>query len=297
MLNNTRYTLRQAFVQIIRNRAMSAASVFSIMAMLLLLGVSFVVAVNLTVAMEKTKEEYDTIMIHLEDETAEWQVENIISTLRSMDAVAKVTYLPKEDALEQWKSDWGDNAYVLDTLPSNPLPNGVVVKLSDLIGADSVVARARNFEGVFEVKYYKDTVDKLMGITNFIQMAAVIIMGFLIIICVVVVSNTIKLTVFARAEEIAIMKYVGATNWFIRGPFLVEGMLIGIISAMLSVGLISLLYYKIIDLIQADITSMFRLRLVSVEFLSYNLFWIFIALGVSIGACGSIISMRRFLDT
>jgi len=297
MLNNIVYTFKQAFLQVIRNRAMSLASIFSIMAMLLILGVSFVVVVNLSVAMEKAKEEYDTIIIHLEDETPGWQIDNIMITLRSMGEVKDVSFLPKDDALEQWKKDWGNYGYLLDSLSKNPLPNGVIVKLADLEGADAVVGRASNFDGIFEIKFYRDTVEKLMRITNFIQMAAVIIMGFLIIICIVVVSNTIKLTVFARAKEINIMKYVGATNWFIRGPFLLEGMMIGVISAGLSAGFISFLYFKIIELLQADVTNMFKLQLVPVEFLTYNLFWIFIALGVSIGSCGSIISMRRFLDT
>lgn len=284
-------------MQVVRNRAMSLASIFSIMAMLLILGVSFVTVVNIGVAMEKAKEGYDTILIHLEDDTAEWQVENIIDTLKGMMEVQEATFLPKDEALEQWKIEWGDYGYLLDTLSKNPLPDGVVVRLSDLEGADNVVNRATNFNGVLEIKYYRDTVEKLMKITSFIQMAAFVIMAFLIIICVVVVSNTIKLTVFARAEEINIMKYIGATNWFIRGPFLVEGIIIGLISAGVSVGAISLIYIKIIELVQSDVSNMFKFRLVPVEFMSNNLIWIFIALGVSIGACGSIISMRRFLDT
>ena len=276
---------------------MSLASTFSIMAMLMILGMSFIIVVNLSAAMEKAKEGYDTILIHLEDHTPEWQVENIMNTLKSMNEVEGVTYLSKEDALEQWKQEWGNRAYLLDSLPSNPLPNGVIVHLADLEGADFVARRANNFDGILEVKYYKDTVETLMRITNFIQMTAFVIMLVLIVISVVVVSNTIKLTVFARAEEINIMKYIGATNWFIRGPFLLEGMLIGIISASVSAGTISFVYFKIGELLQADISNMFRLQLVPVEFLTYNLFWIFIALGISIGTCGSIISMRRFLDT
>jgi cell division transport system permease protein len=294
---NIRYTIKQAFLQIVRNRAMSLASTFSIMAMLMILGISFIIVVNLSVAMEKAKEGYDTILIHLEDNTPEWQVENIMNTLESMNEVEKVTYLSKEEALEQWRTEWGSRAYLLDSLQSNPLPDGVVVTLADLEGAHTVARRANTFHGILEVKYYQDTVETLMRITNFIQMTAIVIMGVLIVISVVVVSNTIKLTVFARSEEINIMKYIGATNWFIRGPFLLEGMLIGIISASVSAGTISFVYYKIGELLQADISNMFRLQLVPVEFLTYNLFWIFIALGMSIGTCGSIISMRRFLDT
>ena len=123
-----------------------------------------------------------------------------------------------------------------------------------------------------------------------------ILMIFLIIVSIVVVSNTIKLTVFNRASEISIMKYVGATNWFIRGPFLAEGIIIGIISAGISVGISALLYQKIIDVIGAQVFSVLSMPMVPVDFLTYNFAWIFLALGISIGACGSIISMRKFLD-
>jgi cell division transport system permease protein len=220
-----------------------------------------------------------------------------MTTLDDMPEVRETQFLSRDEALAQWRLDWGDRGYLLDTLQTNPLPDGVIVRLTDLEGADAVAERARNFPGVLEVRYFRDIVDTLVRITNFIQMASLIIMGVLIIICIVVVSNTIKLTVFARAEEINIMKYIGATNWFIRGPFLLEGIMIGIISAAISAGVIALVYSRIIQLLQVEVANMFRMQLVSVEFLTYNLFWIFLALGVSIGAVGSIISMRRFLDT
>jgi len=111
-----------------------------------------------------------------------------------------------------------------------------------------------------------------------------------------VVSNTIKLTVFNRADEISIMKYVGATNWFIRGPFLVEGILIGIISAVISLAITYLVYDQIVDIISDQVYQMLSMPMVPVGFLIFNFAWIFLALGVSIGSCGSIISMRKFLD-
>ena len=138
--------------------------------------------------------------------------------------------------------------------------------------------------------------DKLLDATRFIQLAAIVIMVFLIIVSVVVVSNTIKLTVFNRSNEISIMKYIGATNWFIRGPFLAEGIIIGIISAGISVGVSAAMYRKIVEVIGDQVFSVLSMPMVPVNFLVYNFTWIFLALGISIGACGSIISMRKFLD-
>jgi len=113
----------------------------------------------------------------------------------------------------------------------------------------------------------------------------------------VVVSNTIKLTVFARSKEISIMKYIGATNWFIRGPFLAEGIIIGIFSSLVAALLTYGIYSKVVDIIGTQVMTMLSSPLVPSGYLSVNLFVIFLAMGVSIGACGSIISMRKFLDT
>mgnify|MGYP000796509713 FL=1 len=122
-------------------------------------------------------------------------------------------------------------------------------------------------------------------------------MAFLIVVCVVVVSNTIKLTVFARAREIRIMKYVGATNWFIRGPFMAEGIIIGIIAALAAAGLMTLLYSNVVNIIGTQVIAIVSSPLISVGYLAGNMLVIFLALGVSIGAWGSIVSMRKFLDT
>ena len=122
-------------------------------------------------------------------------------------------------------------------------------------------------------------------------------MAFLVVVSVIVVSNTVKLTVFARAKEIHIMKYVGATNWFIRGPFLAEGVIIGMLAALISSGLIALVYSKLVEAVGAQVLAIVGCPLISVGYMTTNMIIIFLALGVSIGAWGSIISMRRFLDT
>ena len=198
--------------------------------------------------------------------------------------------------MDEFKTRWGENGYLLNSLKENPLPNSVVIMIGDLEKADSLAQKAATYDGVEDVKFYKDTVDKLLGATKFVQIAAIVVMIFLIIVSIVVVSNTIKLTVFNRANEINIMKYVGATNWFIRGPFLAEGIIIGVISAGISIGLSALIYRQIVKAIGDQLLSVLSMPMVPVGFLVYNFTWIFLALGISIGACGSMISMRKFLD-
>ncbi len=277
---------------------MSIASLFSITAMMLILGLFFVLIVNIGVAMETAKMDYDTVSVYLTDEVTYDSAMKMADQLRAMSEVAEVSYLDKDTALSQWKVQyWGENAYLLDTLPENPLPNSIEVTVKELSGADAVVDKAKSFQGVEDIKYYRDTVQKLVKITDSLKVAMLIIMAFLVLVSIVVVSNTIKLTVFARQREIEIMKYVGATNWFIRGPFLAEGIFIGIIAAGISVGVVAALYGKIVQLMGTDMSLMIGSPMVSVQFLVVNLVWVFLALGISIGACGSIVSMRRFLDT
>lgn len=289
--------IREGFKQIGRNKAMSLASIFSITAMLLILGVFFAFIVNINVAMEAAKQDYDTVQIYLLETTDLPSSKVMVDELNAMPEVLEAKYVTKESALASWKAQWGNSGHLLDSLAENPLPNAIEIDVKDLEGADIVVAKARTFAGVEDILYYKETVEKLIVITSSVQIATLIMMLFLVIVSIVVVSNTIKLTVQARGREIEIMKYVGATNWFIRGPFLLEGMFIGLISAGVSCGIVALLYSKVVELIGAELLVIIGIPMVPIDFLSWNLAIIFVALGVSIGASGSIISMRRFLDT
>lgn len=297
MLRSLTYNIKQGFTQIFRNRGMSLASIFSITAMLLILGLFFVIMVNVNMFTEAVKQDYDQIEVFLKDDTSQEEIMNIMSRMKTCDGVTEVEYRTKDEALEIMKQRWGESGYLLDTLGNNPLPSSILITVDSLDNAGKVAEYAGSFENVEDIQYYQETVEKLTDITNFLQIAALIIMGFLVVVSVVVVSNTVKLTVFARAKEIRIMKYIGATNWFIRGPFLAEGILIGILASAIATGLIALIYGKIVELIGAQVLAIVACPLISVSYLTCNMVIIFLALGMSIGAWGSIVSMRRFLDT
>ena len=297
MLSSLGYNLKQGFVQIFRNRGMSLASIFSITAMLLILGLFFVITVNINLFSEAVKQDYDQIEVFLLDETTQDQTMQMMAQLEDRDGVKAVEYRTKEQALEIMKERWGESGYLLDSLGDNPFPSSVLITVDSLEKAGAVAEYAGSFEGVEDVKYSQETVEKLTEVTDFLQLTALIIMGFLVIVSVVVVSNTVKLTVFARAKEIEIMKYIGATNWFIRGPFLAEGILIGLLAACVSTGTVAVLYGKIVETIGMQVLAIVSCPLIPVSYLTGNMVIIFLALGMSIGAWGSIVSMRRFLDT
>ena len=296
LLNSLVYNIKQGFLQIFRNRGMSLASIFSILAMLLILGMFFVITVNINLFTEVVKQDYDQIEVFLLDDTDKAQVEQIMTQIRTHEGVTDVQYRSKAEALEILKERWGESGYLLDSLGKNPLPASILISVESLDNAGEVAAYAGTLDGIEDVQYYQETVEKLTKITNFLQIGALIIMAFLVVVSVVVVSNTVKLTVFARAKEIRIMKYVGATNWFIRGPFLAEGIIIGMLAALISTGLIALIYKELIAAIGAQVLAIVSMPLISTQYMTGNMLIIFLALGMSIGACGSIVSMRKFLD-
>lgn len=291
------YNIKQGFLQIFRNRGMSLASIFSILAMLLILGLFFVITVNINLFTEVVKQDYDQVEVFLLDGTSKAKAEELITQIKAQPGVTDAAYRSKDEALEIMKERWGESGYLLDSLGSNPLPASILISVDSLENAGSIATYAGTLNGIDDVQYYRETVEKLTKITNFLQIGALIIMGFLVIVSVVVVSNTVKLTVFARAKEIAIMKYVGATNWFIRGPFLAEGIIIGVLAALLSTACIALIYDRMIDAVGTQILAIVSCPLIAVSYMTKNLIVIFLALGTSIGAWGSIISMRKFLDT
>lgn len=296
MFSRARYTLKQSISQIGRNKGMNITAVLAISAMMLILGLFFVSFVNVDLFANVIKQDYNIVEVFLDDNNTDAVNKDIGSRLKETKGIDKVEYRSKDDAIKIMKKRWGDNGYLLDSLSDNPLPNSYLVYVRDKSVADKISKSATSISGVEDIKYYQDTVEKLQRIANFIQTASIITMTFLIIVSVIIVANTIKLTVFARSKEISIMKYLGATDWFVRGPFLFEGIILGFVSATISTALMYVIYSRLIGVVGPDIMRMLSVPVVPTSYLIPNVMIIFIALGVGVGTCGSIISIRRFLD-
>lgn len=291
------YNLKQAFKQMSRNKGMTFASIFAITAMTLILGLFFVISININLFMETLRTSYNEAEIYLEDSVTEADAQSMMTTISGYDGVLSVKYRTKDEAMNIMKRRWGENSYLLDSLGENPFPNSIVVTVDDAESANELISNITDADGVEDIRYYRDTVEKLETALGYLQTGTLIVMVFLVIVSIVVVSNTIKLTVLAREKEIEIMKYIGATNWFIRGPFLIEGILMGVISSAVATVAIYFIYKALINSIGRDILTIIGSTFVPAGYLTANLIVIFLALGISIGACGSLISVRKFLDT
>lgn len=290
------YNLKQAFSQMARNKGMYFTSVLAITAMMLILGLFFVAFVNVNLFTATIEKDYNVIQVYLAEGSSPETADAAGKSLESLDGVEKVEFVTKDQALVTLKDRWGDNGYLLDNLPKNPLPDSFMVYVKDKDAANAVAAAAPEIEGIDDVVYYRDTIEKLAKVSHFIEMGSLIAMAFLVIVSIIIVANTIKLTVFNREKEIGIMKYLGATDWFVRAPFIWGGIIVGTLSAFIAAGLTHLIYSKIVEIIGGDIMRIMSVTVVPASYLTKNILIIFLCLGVSIGVCGSIISIRKFLD-
>lgn len=290
------YNLKQAFSQMGRNKGMYFTSILAITAMMLILGLFFVAFVNVNLFTRSIEKDYNVIQIYLKEGLTPEVTDAVGQSLQTTEGVEKVEYVTKDQALQTLRDRWGENGYLLENLPENPLPDSYTVYVSDKDAANNVATLAPGIEGVDDVVYYRDTIEKLAQVSRFIELGSIIAMAFLIIVSIVIVANTIKLTVFNREKEISIMKYLGATNWFVKAPFIWGGIIIGILSSVIATGLTYIIYKRIVGIIGGDILRILSVNLVPAEQLTLTLLASFLCLGIGIGVIGSAISIRKFLN-
>lgn len=287
-----RYAVVTAAVNFWRHRTMSGAAVLAAATMMLMLNGFVIVVSNLNVAMGALEQKVN-VVAYVKEDIPDAEVSRLQERLRSNPLVAEVTYLTKDDAMARLKSQLAERKDLLEMVTGNPLPASIEVRLRDANRVPELTQLLRADTAVEEVAIQQDVVDNLLRITNFARLAGAVMVAGLIAITLFVIVNTIRLAVYARRQEIEIMKLVGATDWFIRWPFLLEGVLCGVIGASVTALVVGATYGSV----QAQFLSL-------VQFLPVNLDPTFplklavltAAVGITIGAAGSYISVRRFLD-
>ena len=288
--------IKQGFQGMWRNRSMGLASITSISSVLMILGVVLIIVLSINNLVMDTKDKFDEIQIYIKDDVSDEKLTEIENLITNNEGVLSVMYESKEQALENWKEDWDENAYLLDGIETNPLPNSYIIRLKNLEYADSVVDSIKGMEGIEKIQYNKEITENLILVSNYIRLGGIIITGVLIFVSIFIISNTIKITVASRKREINIMKYVGATNDYIRGPFIIEGVLFGLIAALISIVIVYYGYGYFFDSIKETLFSMFTVVLAPPEDLFSDIAIIFISIGVGIGALGSLLSLKRYLN-
>ncbi|MTI68194.1 MAG: ABC transporter permease [Firmicutes bacterium] len=287
--------IKQGFVGMWRNRMMSLASIGSVTSALMILGMVLILILNINNVTNMTKEQFDEIHIYLKEDITDEQINTIEDEIQNYEGVLSVVFQSKEQALEIMKNRWGEESDLLNGLEENPFPQSYIIQLEDIKYADNVVSNLEGLSGIDKIKYFKDIVKRIISVSNVIKSGSLIVIGILMLISIFIISNTIKITVAARKKEINIMKYVGATNGYIRGPFIIEGILLGTIGSALAVILVDVAYQYIYKILNNRLYVFVTSYMVPSDDIFIDVVIIFMTIGIGIGILGSIISLRRFL--
>ncbi|HHU63420.1 MAG TPA: ABC transporter permease [Clostridiales bacterium] len=287
------YLLKEGFKNIGRNKVMTTAAVFSIIASLFIFGVVLLIVFNV----QNTADTLDSqveIIVYLKDEISEAEVRKIGKQLEAMNGVDEVSYQSKADALRAMKEQLGDSGEILEgyTEETNPLPRSFSIKIHNPEWVRAVASNIEDKPWVETIKYNKEVVDTIERVTSAMRNGGVVLVIILAVVTIFVVSNTIKLAVISRRREISIMKYVGASDWFIRWPFVLEGAILGIIGAFIATLAIMFFYDSLLS--KAGGFAFF-VTLVPIEQVFKPIILSFLAIGIVVGILGSVISIRKYL--
>lgn len=320
--NGLTYLVGEGFSNIFKNKKSTITSIMTMVCMMFLFGLFFAIGVNVNYMLEQVQMKQG-MNVFIWDETTEEQKVQLETEIKALDGVNTVVFKNKQEALEDMKSRFKDNQELMTGYEgeNNIFPASFVVTLTDLnkleeieteierIGA-KIATSGRTEEVDLEIEESTihdsiiknitssdNTIKTLIKIVSGIRLAIGVIFIVLLFVSVMIISNTIRLTVHARRKEISIMKYVGATNSFIRWPFVVEGIIIGIIAAIITLLVIGLLYDFVIQNIEASkVLQKMSITLLSFSEIAKTISIVYASLGIGIGILGSAMSMKKYLE-
>lgn len=293
-LKTVRYYFREAFLSVIRNSWISVASIGVVAVSLLILGSSLLLVMNannIAANLESSLE----ISAFLKDETTPDEIQDLENKLAGRPEITSVVFVSKEQALEEMKENLNAQEDILAGLEEkNPLPNALRIKTATAEQVAPLAAELQMYDQFDQVRYGQGIVEKMMALSKWVRTAGLVTMVLLGIAAIFLIATTIRLSVYARRKEISIMKFLGATNLFVQLPFILEGMMLGLIGSVLAVVIVYFGYISLIDKIQLSLPFV---RLITDRALIKPLMELLLLTGLLIGATGSLISMRRFLKT
>ena len=297
--SNFKYLVKQGFSNFKENRLMSIASIGVVVSCLIIVGICGLLALNIN-NFANFLGSQNELVVYIYDSASQEQIDAIDSFIKTNDNIATYNFVSKEEALEEQMGYLGEYSELLESYQGdeNPLPASFRCTVKNLETMQQTSDELAALDGVEILSTPTELANVLITLKNAAFYGGFGVLAILVFVSVVVISNTIRLTVFARRKEIGIMKFVGATNGFIRLPFIVEGLIIGTIAAVVTFAVLSGAYYYLLNYLVT--TASGWLAMVSTVLIPYVDIWyymllIFLGFGWFIGAVGSAISMKRYL--
>ena len=291
-IRTSEYFIREVFLSLRRNNWMSVASVGTVAVSLFIFGMFLMMVMNMNKLAENMESQVQ-INVYLLDKVDREQARDIEKDLKEIEGVESVGFVTKDEAMERFKDRLGDQKTLLDALDeTNPLPDSFEVTVTNPDLVKTAAEKMEKLDGVECAKYGQDVMEHLFEITRLLRIFGFTLMLVLAFATLFIISNTIRLTVFARRKEIAIMKYVGATDWFIRWPFVMEGMVLGLFGSIIAAMVLRTAYTAMAEKVY-DTLAFFPL-IPEQPFLTYITIVVVIS-GMVVGAIGSAVSIKKFL--
>ncbi len=291
-INTVNYLIGDAFKSLKRNRTICIASIITVFITFVVLGAFLLIAQNAGLAIEGVQDKIE-IKVFLTKDIKLTQERELQVKIREQDGVSEVTYESKEDAYNKVMEN-NPNFLKGYTLDSNPFPASYIVKIKDTSKIQGIIDALKDLPGVESIDNQQDMIDTMQNVISGIRWVGIILFIVLIAVSVFLIMNTTRLTVYSRRKEIGIMKFVGATDWFIRWPFIIEGIVIGLSGAVLATIVLFFIYKAVFNYLTGSITMMLT-SFIPATYVFSTLLWIFMLCGVVIGAVASILAIRRFL--
>ncbi|NLC43586.1 MAG: ABC transporter permease [Clostridiales bacterium] len=291
--------VNHGFRNMFRNRIMSLASISAITAALFILGLVLVVVMNfnnVAAGLESKTE----VTVFLKSSVRTSDIKKIEQQLDHREGIKEWEFISRMEALENWRDEWGDKKHLLDGYneENNPLPDSFHVTLEKPEYVAEVVEEFNKISAVENVQYSKDAVDSIAAIVSTVRIFGVVIVAVLVVMAMIIIHNTIRISVYSRRREVNIMKYIGATDWYIRWPFLMEGLVLGLLGAVLSGGLVAGVYSLLLNQMtttpqQYNLLSLFQLM--PLASIIYPIAAMFLLVGSVVGISASLLSIRKHL--
>ena len=289
------YLIGEGFSNVFKNKKSTGASLMIMCATMIIFGIFLILGENINHFVDQVKSEQG-FQVFLKTDATDEEAQKGGEEIRAVDGVSTAEFKDKTYALNTMKEKLGDKSELIDGYGADYFPTSYVVTLTDLNLSKDVQEKILKIENVDKITSSDKTVSTLLSLAKGIKLVTGIILVLLIIISIFIISNTIKLTVHARRKEISIMKYVGATNNFIRWPFIVEGMIIGVFASAISIVLVGGAYSLLAEqAVNASFMQTINMSLVGFKDMISSIIFVYMLLGIGIGALGSVISMRKYL--
>ncbi len=289
------YLIKEGISNLFKNKKSTISSLMIMCATMLIFGLFFVIGENINAFVENVAEAQE-IRVNLKTDATDKEIEEVGNEILSIEGVRNAEYVSKEEAIKYMEDLLGSEA-VAEYKERNIFPVAYNVTLTDLNLNDDVQAAINEIPQVDNIVSSNQVIAQIVRLAKGVKYVTAGILVLLVIISVSIIANTIKLTVHARRKEISIMKYVGATNSFIRWPFLVEGVIIGVIAGLLSVGIVGLAYTGIANQLSGtEFLETVHWKLLDFKDMFNLILTVYLVLGIGIGVIGSRISMRKYLE-